>query len=59
MIKDENQPAIAHHEAIAAFQTVILNKEIRLKMLNEFTKSPDQIVRETVIVSLKMMEFYG
>ncbi|CAK67228.1 unnamed protein product (macronuclear) [Paramecium tetraurelia] len=59
MIKDENQPAIARHEAIAAFQTVSSNKEITLEILNAYAKSPDQIVRETAIVSLKMMEFYG
>ncbi|CAD8127484.1 unnamed protein product [Paramecium sonneborni] len=59
MIKDENQPAIARHEAIAAFQTVNSNKEITLQILNQYSKSQDQIVRETALVSLKMIEFYG
>ncbi|CAD8129163.1 unnamed protein product [Paramecium sonneborni] len=58
MIKDENQPAIARHQAIAAFQTVNSNKEITLQILNQYSKSPYQIVRETALVSLKMMEFY-
>lgn len=58
LIEDKGVAAIARHEALAAFQTVSTNAEETRRFLQKQCANEDQIVRETALVSLKMMDFY-
>lgn len=55
---DKQCSAIVRHEALAALQTVSSDPKETRELLTKYIGSADQIVRETAMVSLDMMEFY-